>query len=75
MQDAYVSEITITSQFSFILIRKHQLEVLHMIPSHDRIAFFDATGGLVKIPKSKSKSYNKILNYVLILKVSLNYKI
>ena len=57
-----------------------QFHCISKTPMTRRICAFDATGGLVKIPKNRtinqSREYNRILNYYLILidKSTLNQK-
>lgn len=69
----YISEIYIRPQLSIMLSIEEQLEAIHTVPPEFRITHNDATGGLVKIPKNKEiYPYQRILNYMTLLKVIIN---
>ena len=65
----YINEFTVRPQLRFILHLEKQLEAIRSVKTEDRIAFIDATGGLVNIPIYKGWKYQRILNYLILMKV------
>ncbi len=66
----FLHELKIRPELSFIMFMQKQLDVIRSVPEQTRIAYIDATGGLVKIHKKKENySYQRILNYLMLLKV------
>lgn len=51
MSDKYVREIKDNPYFHMVLIMDKQLEAVHHVKPENRILHFDATGGMVDIPK------------------------
>jgi hypothetical protein len=76
----YIQKSNFTKFVSIICFMEPQFNCINKTPMSRRICAFDATGGLVKIPKNRtlnqSREYNRILNYYLILmdKSALNEK-
>lgn len=62
----YIEEVQEFPEFHMCLFLKEQFECINSIPYSNRILYFDATRGLVKVPKNKFGEL--ILNYICLLK-------
>ncbi|CAF0855429.1 unnamed protein product [Brachionus calyciflorus] len=51
--NGYIESIRDTPFYEMILLSQKQLECIKTVPEDERILYVDATGGLVKIPKSE----------------------
>ena len=65
----YIQQLVTHKEFAMYTYCQEQLEVLHTVPQEYRVAFYDATGNLCRIPKVK-REYSRMLNHTILLKDS-----
>ncbi|CAF0919511.1 unnamed protein product [Brachionus calyciflorus] len=69
--NGYIESIRDTAFYEMILLSLKQLECIKSVPEDERILYVDATGGLVKIPKSCTSmdrvDYKHILHYFCLM--------
>ncbi len=61
-------DVTIFPGFSMTLLYDKQLEIINQIPIDKRILHISANNSSIKINKRVSFNYDKILNYVMLLR-------
>lgn len=64
----YVQQCDIQPEFCLTLHCQKQLEFIKLIEPQKRILFVDSSGGLCKITKQMNADYQRIQNYVFLLK-------
>ncbi|CAF0973126.1 unnamed protein product [Brachionus calyciflorus] len=69
--NGYVQDFSLHKDFNLTLHTETQIRLINQVPPNRRILHVDATGGLVQIFKYQ-KNYNQILNYVMLMKDSMN---
>ena len=65
----FIQQIITHKEFAMYNYCQEQIDVLHNVPDDNRVAFFDATGNLVRIPKDK-REYSRMLTHSLLIKDS-----
>ena len=65
----YIQQIITHKEFAMYTYCHQQIELLRSVPPENRIAHYDATGNLARIPKNKIL-YSKLLTHCLLLKDS-----
>jgi hypothetical protein len=64
----FVQDATFLPEFSMSLFSERQLKCIRQVPVSDRIVHMDASGGFVNISKKTGFVYQRMLNYVMLMK-------
>lgn len=64
----YVQKLDIEPEFCLALHCEKQLETIEYVEPQKRMLFVDSSGGLVKMTKQMNEYYQRIQNYVFLLK-------